>query len=211
MSTKDSLRLTDESQNWLAILGTAVGTKMPPLVSQVLAQSVRPGRQLPLWLEPEIDYQAGIVYTARDPRGQLPSRGVRAHETVHWALEHLPGATPRRLGLEGMCDAGAALLTGDPVILSPVAGLTRDLRRPAFNARADLSTQALFARVLEALEQTSDVAPRLLETLRRERDRAPTGGAGMTSVESLAVGHRGLVNVLRHLGILSGTVQSRLS
>jgi hypothetical protein len=172
MERTESLRLTEESQRWLVILGSAAAIQMPPLAWRVLPHSERPGRRLPLWLEPEIDYGAGVVYTARDPDGRLPTRGMRAHETVHWALEHLRSPSPRRLGLEGLCDAGAALLTNDPVIASTVPALTRDLRRPAFDASADLSTRALVTRILTALEHAEGIRPRVLASVRHELTRA---------------------------------------
>lgn len=123
--------LTAQSARWLEDLADAGSSVRQPLTWRVAISGDRPDRLLPLWIEPEIDYQAGVITTALDPAGRLPSAGMRAHETSHWALAPIGGQTSRCIGLEGICDGVAAILTRQPVISTPsVSRLTRDLRRP---------------------------------------------------------------------------------
>lgn len=156
--------LIRESGEWLAVLAAHGARTSRPLLWELAPDAERQHRQLPLRLEPLVNYQAGQVITARDPQGRVPSQPVRAHETAHYAFAPLGATTARCLGLEGLCDVAGALLTGDPVMAMPaVPGLTRDLRHPAFEATASLSTRAHLARVPHALGHGSGISSAVLD------------------------------------------------
>lgn len=164
--------LTAESAAWLAALASCGAENPRPLQWELVSDAVSAERLFPLWLEPEIDYRTGRIVTARDPQGHLPSRPVRAHETAHWALAPLGATTDRCLGLEGLCDGIAAVLTGDPIMAVPsVPGLTRDLRHPAFDATADLSSRAHLKRVLQALQHVPALPGSALDHLAQLLDQ----------------------------------------
>ncbi len=166
--------LTRDSAVWLEVLAINGAANPTPLTREISPHAETPGRLLPLWLEPSIDYQTAQVLTACDLQGRLPSRPVRAHETVHWALVPRGATTRRCLGLEGLCDVGTALLTGDPVMAVPaVPGLTRDLRYPAFDATAPLSTQAHLRRVLQVLRHGSGISRAVIDQVEHVADEAP--------------------------------------
>lgn len=132
--------------------------------------------QLPLWLEPDIDYQQRLIrFDPVEYDEQAPHRSVLLHEVTHLAQTDVLYPNSQTSWLtEAVCDYFAASWTGSPVLwlLSPrYPALSRTLEHQ-LRYPEDLDTQRQWVlRLVDAMLAT-DLRTRHPDTMQQVQEAA---------------------------------------